>query len=251
MLAWSTLWSATLLQQTRYTDVDRRCCIAHSLRSALVPCLSLTGLTSSIHLGIPNLGGRGQMRRTSSSSALCWVASREGQQGVHSELQGNCRPAVDRAFLADTFDALHIQMYRNAVDVLESFGSTTPGDKPPPRTEDLRASHDPVLQERLSPADTSLIPQDNFCKDMSLHCAETFQLCSGPTQRTGLSRRTRVVPSSERRYTRGGRCFGPALCGLMRCLRLSGPLACPQGCGSLGCPLDWPRVRFVSVGEEL
>ena len=26
---------------------------------------------------------------------------------------------------------------------------------------------------------------------------------------------------------------------------------CPQGCGSLGCPLDWPGVRFVSVGEEL
>ena len=55
----------------------------------------------------------------------------------------------------------------------------------------------------------------------------------------------------DRRCTRGGRCFGPALCGLMRCLRLSGPLACPQGHGSLGCPLDWPRVRFVSVGEEL
>ena len=41
-------------------------------------------------------------------------------------------------------------------------------------TEDLRASHVPALQERLSPADTSLIPQDNFCKDMSLHGAETF-----------------------------------------------------------------------------
>ena len=68
---------------------------------------------------------------------------------------------MDRAFLADTFDVLHIQMYRNAVDVLESFGSTTPGDKPPPRTDDLRA-------------DISLIPQDNFCKDMSLHWAETF-----------------------------------------------------------------------------
>ena len=39
-------------------DVDRRCCVAHSLRLALVPCLSLTGLTSSVHLGIPNLGGR-------------------------------------------------------------------------------------------------------------------------------------------------------------------------------------------------
>ena len=58
MLGWSTLWSATLLQQTRYADVDRRCCIAHSLRLALVPCLSLTGLTSSVYLGIPNLGGR-------------------------------------------------------------------------------------------------------------------------------------------------------------------------------------------------
>ena len=67
-----------------------------------------------------------------------------------------------------------IQMYRNAVDVLESFGSSRPGDTPPPRTEDLRASHVPVLQERLSPADTSLIPQDNICKDMSLHWAETF-----------------------------------------------------------------------------
>ena len=41
-------------------------------------------------------------------------------------------------------------------------------------TEDLRASHVIVLQERLSPADTSLIPQDNFWKDMSLHWAETF-----------------------------------------------------------------------------
>ena len=99
----------------------------------------------------------GQVRRTSSSCAVCWVASREGQQGVHSEPQGNCRPAVDRAFLADTFDVLPIQMYRNAVDVLESFGSSRPGDKPPPpRTEDLRASHVPVLQERLSPADTLL-----------------------------------------------------------------------------------------------
>ena len=69
---------------------------------------------------------------------------------------------------------LHIQMYRNAVDVLESFGSIRPGHKPPPpRTEDLRASHVPVLQERPSPSDT-LIPQDNFCKDMSLHWAETF-----------------------------------------------------------------------------
>ena len=114
------------------------------------------------------------MRRTSSSYALCWVASREGQQGVHSELQGNCRPAVGRAFLAETFDVLHIQMYRNAVDVLESFGSSRAGDVPPPRTEDLRASHDPVLQERLSRADSSLIPQDNFCKDMSFHLAETF-----------------------------------------------------------------------------
>ena len=38
-------------------------------------------------------------------------------------------------------------------------------------TEDL---HVPVLQERLSPADTSLIPHDNFCKDISLHWAETF-----------------------------------------------------------------------------
>ena len=114
------------------------------------------------------------MRRTSSSCALCSVASREGQQGVHSEPQGNCRPAVGRAFLADTFDVLHIQMYRNAVDVLESFGSSGAGDMPPPRTEDLRASHVPVLQERLSPADTSLIPHDNFCKDISLHWAETF-----------------------------------------------------------------------------
>ena len=41
-------------------------------------------------------------------------------------------------------------------------------------TEDLRASHVLVLQERLSPADTSLIPQDNFWEDMSLHWAETF-----------------------------------------------------------------------------
>ena len=49
---------ATLLQQTSFADVDRRCCIAHSLRLALVPCQSLTGLTSSVHLGIPNLGGR-------------------------------------------------------------------------------------------------------------------------------------------------------------------------------------------------
>ena len=58
MLGWSTLWGATLLQQTRHADVDRRCCVAHSLRLALVPCLSLTILTSSVHLGIPNLGGR-------------------------------------------------------------------------------------------------------------------------------------------------------------------------------------------------
>ena len=58
MLGWSTLWGATLLQQTRYADVDRRCCVAHSLRLALVPCLSLTILTISVHLGIPNLGGR-------------------------------------------------------------------------------------------------------------------------------------------------------------------------------------------------
>ena len=87
---------------------------------------------------------------------MCCVlgCSREGQQGVHSEPQKNCRPAVDRAFLADTFDVLHIQMYRNAVDVLESFGSSRPGDKPPPWTEDLRASHFPVLQERLSSART-------------------------------------------------------------------------------------------------
>ena len=35
------------------------------------------------------------MRRTSSSCALCRVASREGQRGVHSEPQGNCRPAVN------------------------------------------------------------------------------------------------------------------------------------------------------------
>ena len=175
MLGWSTLWGATLLQQARHADVDRRCCIAHSLRLAFVPCLNLTGLTSSMHLETPNQGGRGQMRETFSSCALCWVASREGQQGVHSEPQGKCHPAVDRAFLADTFDVLHIHMYRNAVDVLESFGSSRPGDKPPPpRTEDLRASHVPVLQERPSPSDTSLIPQDNFCKDMSLHWAETF-----------------------------------------------------------------------------
>ena len=63
---------------------------------------------------------------------------------------------MGRAFLADTFDVLHIQMYRNAVDVLESFGSSRAGDKPPPRTDDLRASHDPVLQERLSPAEFAL-----------------------------------------------------------------------------------------------
>ena len=162
------------LQQPRYADVDRRCRISHSLRLALVPCLTLTGFTGSMHLGIPNLGGRGQMRRTSSSCASCWVASREGQQGVHSEPQGNCRTAVGRAFLADTFDVLHIHMYRNAVNVVESFGSSRAGDKPPPRTEDLHASHVPVSQERLSPADTSFIPQDNFCKDMSLHLAETF-----------------------------------------------------------------------------
>ena len=60
MLGWSTVWGATLLQQTSFADVDRRCCIAHSLRLALVPCQSLTGLTSSVHLGIPNLGGRWQ-----------------------------------------------------------------------------------------------------------------------------------------------------------------------------------------------
>ena len=87
---------------------------------------------------------------------------------------------MGRAFLADTFDVLHIQMYRNAVDVLESFGSTTPGDKPPPRTEDLRASHVPVLQERLNPADTSLIPHDNFCKDMSLHWRIRFRFVQAP-----------------------------------------------------------------------
>ena len=81
---------------------------------------------------------------------------------------------MDRAFPADTFDVLHFQTYRNAVDVLEFLGSSRPGDKPPPRMEDLRASHVPVLQERLSPADTSLIPKDNFCKDMSLHWTETF-----------------------------------------------------------------------------
>ena len=82
---------------------------------------------------------------------------------------------MDRVFLADTFDVLDIQMYRNAVDVLQCFGSSKPGDKPPPvRTEDLRASHVPVLHERLTPADTSLIPQDNFCKNVSLHGAETF-----------------------------------------------------------------------------
>merc|ERR1719383_1172902 len=78
-------------------------------------------------------------------------------------------PAVDRAFPADAFDVVHIQMYRNAVDVLESFGSIMFGDTPPPpRTEDLRASHVPALQERLETVDTSLIPHDNFCKDMSL-----------------------------------------------------------------------------------
>ena len=38
---------------------------------------------------------------------------------------------VGRAFPADTFDVLHTQMYRNAVDVLDSFGSSRPGDKPP------------------------------------------------------------------------------------------------------------------------
>ena len=87
---------------------------------------------------------------------------------------------MDRAFLADTFDVLHIQMYRNAVDVLESCGSSTPGDKPPPRTEDLRASHVPALQERVSPADTSLIPQDNFCKDMSLPWRIRFGFVQAP-----------------------------------------------------------------------
>ena len=40
------------------------------------------------------------------------------------------------------------------------------------------------------------------------------------------------MPSSERRCTRGGRCFGPALCGMMRCLRLSGPLACTRRLGT-------------------
>ena len=58
MLGWSTLWGATLLQQTRYANVDRRCCVAHSPRLVCVPCLSLTFLTSSVHLGIPKQGGR-------------------------------------------------------------------------------------------------------------------------------------------------------------------------------------------------
>ena len=37
-----------------------------------------------------------------------------------------------------------------------------------------------VLQERLSPADTSLIPQDNFCKDMSLHWRIRFSFVQAP-----------------------------------------------------------------------
>ena len=95
-----------------------------------------------------------------------------------------------------------------------------PGEKlPPPRTED--ASHVPVVQERPRSADISLTPQDNFCKDRSLHWAETFQLCSGLTQQTDLSVRTLVLPSSERRCTRGGRCFGPALCGLGNCFKVT------------------------------
>ena len=150
---------------------------SRTLRLALVPCLSLTGLTSSSHLGDPTTWvDVGQVRRTSSSCALCWVASREGQQGVRSETQGNCCPAVDRAILANTFDLFHIQMYRNAVDVLDSFGSSRPGDKPPPpRTEDLRASHVPVLQERLSPADTSYDSTRQLsARNVSLHSAETF-----------------------------------------------------------------------------
>ena len=74
MLGWSTLWGATHVQQTRHADLDRRCCIAHSLRLARVPCLTLTVLTSSIHLGIPNLGGR--WPDASDIFFMCWVASR-------------------------------------------------------------------------------------------------------------------------------------------------------------------------------
>ena len=173
------------------------------------------------------------MRRTSSSCALCWVASREGQQGVHSEPQGNCRPAVDggsacvacSCFTGENQSCRHL--FDSTRQLLQGHEFALGGD--------VLALFRPHSANRYEREDAG--------------CA---------ISRTMHERRSLLRSCTSWAWQ------------LMRCLRFSVLLACTRSLGTRcsralrsrwkqswtkmparPCPLDWPGVRFVSVGEEL
>jgi hypothetical protein len=106
--------------------------------------------------------------------------------------------AVDKAFPASSFDVAHVQMYRSATDVVESFGSIffQDGDHPP-RTLDVPTAGDAAVTEKIGVVDASQIPRDNFSKDMGFRWAEQYWHWGNVEAREDFRGKTRVVSFRE------------------------------------------------------
>lgn len=106
--------------------------------------------------------------------------------------------AVDKAFPASSFDVTHMQMYRSAIDVVESFGSIFfPDGDHPPRTLDVPTASTSLMKEKIGDIDDSFIPRDNFSKEMGFRWAEQYWQWANIEAREDLRGKTRVVSFRE------------------------------------------------------
>lgn len=107
----------------------------------------------------------------------------------------------DMAFPAATYDVRYMQLYRDAREVVESFGSIFfAASGPPPRSEALPpGAVSAALGERLrkGEVDTALIPRDDFCKNVAFDWADQFLLWGEQAQRSDLQGRTLVAEFGE------------------------------------------------------
>lgn len=105
---------------------------------------------------------------------------------------------MNKAFPACSFDVAHVQMYRSADDVVESFGSIFFRDKsPPPRTLEVPTAGNSLTSEKVGDIDASLIPRDNFSKEMGFTWAEQYWHWTEIEARQDLRGKTRVVSFRE------------------------------------------------------
>ena len=106
--------------------------------------------------------------------------------------------AVDKAFSASSSDVTHVQLFRSANDVAESFGSIfCKRSDHPPRTLDVQTASTPLIKENIGDLDDSFIPRGNLSEKMGFRWAPQYWQWAKIEARVDLRGKTRVVSFRE------------------------------------------------------